>query len=171
MRQFIFVLTMAFAGICGTSALAASLDSHLGVGLDDLVTLQWECNVGTPTRLLRNGERIEDFTIPRNRALVITDVEWRVSVIDGGTGENFIGELHLTDGSGLASFPYLAFVPLLQTRGYLADHLTGGLVVDATVALDNGALTHPRLTVFGVAPGAPGLSACHLILRGYLARP
>jgi len=172
MRRFLLTVAAAAISFAFTnSASAATLDSHLGVPPNDHVTLQWQCNVGTPTRLLPDGERVEDFAIPRRQLLVITDLDWRVSVSDGGIGQNFIGELHLTNGAGLVAYPYLNYVQLLQNRGYLSDHLTGGLTLNSDVVLDNGAFTHPRLTVFGVAPGNDEISSCNVILRGYLVRP
>ncbi|NIV75768.1 MAG: hypothetical protein GWN37_13310 [Gammaproteobacteria bacterium] len=133
--------------------------------------LRWQCNEGTPTRILSDGTRIEDFAIPRRHVLVLTDLEWRVTSIAGSEGLNYIVEAQLSDDVGFVSGVYLAFIELIQDRGYLSDHLTSALMLDSAVTLDNDvAAPDPRFSLFGVAPGAGEVPNCHAILRGYLAR-
>ena len=169
----ILALFLVFAATTFGShpALAAS-PSHLGIQANDLVTLVWHCNSpGTPTRILSDGSRLTDFSIPPRHRLVLTDFEWRDIVQAGGIGENYIIEVHLTDNTGLQSIPYHAFIRLIQDRAYLSDHLTGGLVLDSRVTLDNDGLApHPRLSLFSVAPGTGSVPDCSAILRGYLLR-
>ncbi len=169
LRKLTFFLVFAVTTFGYHPTLAAS-PSHLGVEAGDLVTLLWHCNSpGKPTRILSNGSRVTDFSIPRKRVLVLTDFEWRDTVQSGGIGENYIVEVHLVDSTGLQSVPYHAFIRIIQSRAYLSDHLTGGLVLDSTVTLDNnGAAPFPRLSLFSVAPGVGSVPNCNAILRGYL---
>lgn len=147
----------------------AAAQSHLGVKTDEIVLLQWQCNEGTPTRILSDGSRDTNFTIPRKRTLVITDLEWRVTVPSNSPGLNYIVEAQLQDKDGFVSPAYLGSIPLLQARGYLSDHLTAGIVLDALVTLDNDAFaSRPRFSLFGVAPSAGEPVDCNATLRGYL---
>lgn len=168
-RMAALVLCLGLAAVFSDPVLAA-FQSHLGVGADDLVTLHWQCNTGTPTRLLADGTRVTNFTIPRRNVLVITDVEVRATVPAGGTGEIYIMEAQLQDNNNFVSTVYFNFIKLVQLRGYSSDHLTSGLVLDSTVALNNdGATPSPRFSLFGVSPGNE-TTPCEAILRGYLLR-
>jgi hypothetical protein len=171
MRLKVLILAAVLAAAWHGQAFATNT-GHLGVGPRALVTLQWMCNVGTPTRLRANGSQAPDFEIPTGFALVITDLEFRVTTSSENIGKNYIVELHLVPATGPTSYPYLGFMRLVQYRGYLRDHLTAGLVVDWRVALDNDlSAPDPQLTIFGVAPGDPaGVPNCNAILRGYLVR-
>ncbi len=149
----------------------AAAQSHLGVKANEIVVLQWECNVGTPTRILSDGTPISDFVIPRAHTLVITDLEWRVVVPSDTTGLNYLVEAHLRDENGFQSFPYLGLIKLLQARGYLSDHLTAGIALDASVTLDNDVQApNPKFSLFGVAFGSGEAVDCKATLRGYLLK-
>ena len=168
MRCTALALATAIALIFALPSRAAP-NSHVGAKADDIVNLLWECNTGTPTRILSNGDRVTDFAIPSGRLLVITDIEWRVAVTgDGNEGESFIVEIQLSDASAFNTEVYLGIVPIHRLRGSLSDHLTSALVVDSSVTLDNNIeAPSPRLHLFGVAEFGPA-SICHAILRGYL---
>jgi hypothetical protein len=164
-------IAFAFALALGSCPGLAAPTTHLGVHPDNIVTLQWGCNVGTPTHILSDGRQVANFAIPRRHTLVITDLEWRAQVIDGSTAQHYLVELQLTGIQGPVTRPYTGLVELSGTRGYMRDHLTAGIVVDASVALDNNALTpSPRLSLFGVQMGSGDIFNCNAVLRGYLIR-
>lgn len=170
MRHAALSLVVAIAAAMATPATAAQ-DSHLGVDPEDIVTLRWQCNVGAPIRILSDGEQVPDFQIPQRHALVITDLEFSVLTSSENEGDNYIVEVQLAGATGPVIRAYLGFIELVQFRGFLRDHLTAGLVVDAAVALSNdGAVPSPRLSLFGVAPGDIGVPNCNAILRGYLVK-
>ena len=127
MRLNTLICAAALAIVWHGTAFAA-FRTHLGAPADDVVTLEWMCNVDTPTRILVNGDRVPDFEVPRRHALVITDLEFRVTTSSENIGENYVVELQLSPAAGPVSFVYLGFMPLVQFRGYLRDHLTAGLV-------------------------------------------
>ena len=171
LRNIAFFLVFAVTTFSAHPTFAVP-PTHLGVEADDIVTLLWGCNLpGKPTRLLNDGSRITDFSIPRGRVLVLTDFEWRGTTLqDSGIDENYIVEVHLSDSNGVPSVPYHAFIRIIQNRAYLSDHLTGGLGLDDTVTLDNdNSAPNPRLRLFSVVSTGPGTD-CSAILRGYLLK-
>lgn len=170
MRYTALALAFATAVAVGFALPSrAAPNSHVGAKADDIVNLLWECNTGTPTRILSNGDRVTDFAIPHQRLLVITDIEWRAAVTgQDNEGESFVVEIQLADAAAFSTPVYLGIVPIHRLRGSLSDHLTSALVVDSSVTLDNDiAASNPRLHLFGVAEVGPA-SICQAILRGYL---
>jgi hypothetical protein len=138
-------------------------NTHLGVPVDDIVCLQWTGVGGGPAeakRILPNGDLVNNFEIPKNRYLVITDIEWRVNV--AGSTPWVEALLRSKSAANLNLEPYVTFVPIKDGVGYRHDHLTSPLVVHPSVkfGLDGPG---PRL--------APMSSEGYTVtLRGYLLR-
>lgn len=170
-RVLAFVFAASIAASYAGSAFSAQ--SHLGVSPKDLVTLEWGCNVGTPTRRLTDGTRVENFQIPRKQLLVITDLEWRMLIGVVTPAINYIVEAQLSSPppQALISHVYAGQLQLINSRGgFRSDHLTSGIVLDASVSLSNDPFSaHPRFSLFGVALEGPA-GDCVAILRGYLIK-
>ena len=112
-------------------AAAIELPSHLGVPADAFVALEYQnvtngysgCHSSdticdTPMRVMPDGSR-ENFSIPRDAVLIVTDVERMAS----GSDEGDEAHVRVSDASYLAEARFDS-----RKRATYREHLTSGLV-------------------------------------------
>ena len=112
-------------------AAAIELPSHLGVPADAFVALEYKnvtnnysgCHSSdticdTPMRIMPDGSR-ENFSIPRDAVLIVTDIQWVAS----GSDEGDDAHVRASDASYLAEARFDS-----GKRATYREHLTSGLV-------------------------------------------
>ena len=96
---------------------------------NEIITLQY--TGGSFKRRLSSGELgVNEFVVPANRVLIVTDVEWTVQC--NGCASIQL-ELYITPGSGQYGYVYVSYLKVddVNYRSGTTDHMETGFAVAA----------------------------------------